>query len=347
MGMGLGIGVLSAIIIYFVIWLAGALIAVIVFYQLQKLSWKKTGLAAVAIIASSLAGFVLATLPVLNLYSSFASWIIGLIFHQGIYGSGAGGITSPSLFLSNFSTLIQDLPTLFITTGIELLLLLFALIRWHKEAYKKPGMWAMAAGLTFMLLLLTILITKHPKDIYMLAVAATLPVLMMVILEISRYDTAFNRILGRVLIVVLLSGLVISLSAALVGRHNYADYIQNVTKQTSLAIQEYGALTGRTQDALYIYWTYGTYSPCQSLQFGDNYTSIEITDDIKNLCDHQRAISIWANKVKVFQKNWDIVITRTGFLETYLFLSGIGTVFKELPNTGNEFGSIILISNTK
>ncbi len=346
-GIGLGMGALTSITIYFAAWIAGALIAIMVFHRLQKLSWRKTILAAIGIVASSLAGFFLATLPILNLYPAFGSWITGLIFHQGIYGSGAEGITSPSLLLANFSMLVRDLPILFAAAGIELFLLLFALIRWRREISQKPRAWAMAAGLTFMLLLLTVVIAKHPMDIYMLSLAAILPVLMMTLMDIFQYDPSSRRVLGRALIVVLLAGLVISFSVSLVNRRNYADYIRNAVAQTSLALQNYGASTGRTPDELYVYWTYGTYSPCQSLQFGDNGTSEEITNDIKNICDHQRGISIWANRVKVFQKKWDILITRTGFMETYPFLKEIGTIYKIVPNTGDEFGSIVIISNTK
>ncbi len=344
---GLGIGFLAAITIYFATWVLGAEIALIISYRLQKLPWKSISLAALLLTASSLAGFFLATLPILNLYPVFAGWISGLFFHQGIYGSGAAGITSLSLFETNLFTLIQDLPVLFVTLAIETLLIIYISIRWQTLSTQKPGHFGMTAGMASMLLLLIIAIAKHPKDIYMLAIAAILPVLLLVILDIPPLESSFYKTTSKVLIAALLSGLTISLYTSAVNRLRYADYIQNVTSQTSMAINDYGKLTSQAPDSLYIYWTYGTYSQCQSLQFGDNGTSAEITNDIKNICDHQRGISVWANRIKVFQKKWDIVITRTELMGSYPFLKDIGSVYKVLPGTENEFGSIVIIKNAK
>ncbi len=346
-GLGLGVGVLTSITIYFAAWIAGAFAALITLYRLLKLSWRKTVIAGAMLIIASVAGFVLATLPVLNLYSSFANWMTGLVFHQGIYGEGATGITSPSLMLRNFSTLVQDLPVLFAVSALEFILFAYGLIRWRKDANKNPGTWAMAGGLTLMLVLVIVAVTKHPGDIYMLAGDAILPVLMITILDIFQNDPALNHLIRQIVAILLLGGLAISFSVSILTRNNYADSIQSAQTQTWKAIQSYGASISRSPENLNIYWTYGTYSPCQSLQFGDNGTSLEITNDIKTICDHQRGVSIWANRVKVFQKKWDILVTRTGFLETYPFLNELGTVYKELPETADKFGSIVIISNTR
>ncbi len=346
-GLGLGMGILTAVAIYFIAWIAGALITLVVFYRLQSLSWRKTTATAIILVGSSIAGFLISTLPILNLYPQFMDWLKGLIFHEGIYGGGAEGITTPALMLSNFMTLFHDLPILSITLGIELFLLLLGYLKLGKTPPERAGLGALATGLVFQLLLEIVMIVKHPKDIYMLAIAAILPVLMTLILEMFQSDTLLSRILRNTLTAALLIGLIFSLYTSLINRRNYTDYVSRVVSQTSDAILQYGALTGRTTDLLYIYWTYGTYSPCQSLQYGDNGTSSEVTDDIKTICDHQRGISVWANRVKVFQKKWDLLVTRTGFLETFPFLNELGTVYRELPGTANEFGSIIIISNTK
>jgi hypothetical protein len=346
-GLGLGIGVLTSITVYFAAWMAGALAALMILYRSLKLSWRKAVIAGATLIAASVTGFVLATLPVLNLYSSFANWMTSLIFHQGIYGEGAAGITSPSLMLRNFLTLVQDLPVFFAVAALEFILFIYGLIRWRKEACKNPGTWAMAGGLTFMLALVIIAVSKHPGDIYMLAGAAILPVLMTIILDIFQNDPALNHIMKQITAALLLGGLAISFSASIIHRNNYADSIQSAQTQTWQAIQSYGVSMSQSPENLSIYWTYGTYSPCQSLQFGDNGTSPEITNDIKTICGHQRGISIWANRVKVFQKKWDILVTRTGFMETYPFLKEIGSVYKVLPDTTDKFGSIVIISNTK
>ncbi len=346
-GIGLGIGFLTAITIYFIAWAACAFITLGVFYRLQTLPWRKIVAAAILLAASVCAGFVLSTLPILPLYPQFMDWITSLAFHEGIYGGGAQGITTPALMYSNFLTLFHDLPGLFMILGIELALVPLGFLRWTQSASRKPGQAALATGLVTLLLLELIMILKHPMDIYMLAIAAILPVLLLIILEMIPAVSVQGQILHRFVTAGLLAGLVFSFYSSLVERSKTADYINQVVQKTSNAIQQYGVTQGRSPDLLYIYWTYGTYSACQSLQYGDYRTSSEVTEDILQICGRQRGISVWANRVKVFQKNWDILVTRADFLETFPFLKGVGTVYQELPGTADSYGPILIIQNTK
>ncbi len=344
-GIGLGIGGLIAVTIYFIAWAAGAIITLAVFYHLQALPWRKTATAGVLLAGSICAGFFISTLPILPLYPQFVNWITGLAFHEGIYGGGAQGITTPALMLTNFLRLVRDLPVLFLSLGIELLLLLAGFLR--RTGSVRPGLQALAIGLVSQLLIELIMIVKHPMDIYMLAVAAILPVLLLLILELFPPVPVPGRILHIAATAGLLAGLVYSFYSALLDRRNYADAIRTTVQQTSNAILQYSLEQGRTPDLLTIYWTYGTYSACQSLEYGDYKTSSEVTEDILQICGRQRGISVWANRVKVFQKDWDILVTRSDFLTMYPFLKGVGVVYRELPGTANEYGPILIIRNTR
>jgi len=348
-GIGLGVGILTAITIYFVAWVAGAVITVVVLYRLRNISWQKTTLAIGALIASGLAGFFLATLPILNLYPRFVDWIIGLIFHQGMYGGGAQGITSPALILANIRTLFRGLIVLFLCVGVEFVLLVFAFFRWRERVSEKPGLWSLAVGLSFQILIVSVSIFKHPKNIYMLAVAAIVPVLMMVILEIFQYDAALRLILSRIFMIFVLAGLVISFFNVTMVRRNFATYVQNVDEQTSQALKEYSGWKGRAPDNLLVLWTYGTYSPCYSLWFANGSANYVFSRNITRLCGNQLQLNVWnvwSSRDKGLWMDWDVIVTRKQFLDNSS-LNQIGTVYKELQGTEDGYGPIVLIRNTK
>jgi hypothetical protein len=349
-GIGLGIGILTAVTIYFATWVAGAVITVIVLYRLQNLSWQKTAFATATLIVSWLAGFFLVTLPILKLYPRFADWVIRLMFHQGVRGHGPQGIISASLMPANIMALFQELPILFMSVGIEFLLLIFVFFRWRKRVSEKPGLWSIAVGLSLQLIFVSVSIFKHPANIYMLSVAAIVPVLMLVILELFKYDVTLHRILGRIFVMLVLAGLVVSFYNAVIARRSFVAYVRNVVKLTSRALNEYSYSKGRTPDNLVILWTYGTYSPCYSLWFANDYADNIFSKDIKRICGNQLEINIWnmqSGSKNGLSMNWDVLVTRSRFLGNPYSLNQLGTIYKELQGTGNAYGPIILISNTK
>jgi hypothetical protein len=177
---GIGAGILSAIQLYFATWVIGICIAVGVSSMLKNRGWRQATLLSIAGVVSSLLGFIVATLPMVHKYIWFRWWVRSLFTHQGRYGHGEIGFTSASRMLENFISLWEQAPIVFISAGLSLLLIGAALL-YHRQRMKiNPGLWGVAIGLSSQLIATLFIILKHPGTIYLLSVAAILPVLFSV-----------------------------------------------------------------------------------------------------------------------------------------------------------------------
>jgi len=312
---GLYAGVLTAVTIYLAAWIAGTLTIVIVFYRLQRISWRKTMAAALTIGASSLAGFSLAVLPGISQMLLFFRWVRALLTHESTYLLGSGDEPLLVRWAGNFVDLGRQLPMLFIATSVLLLLAAIAFVRWRNRAREKPGLWAFIFGTILQVGLLTALILDHPKAEYLLSVGAVLPVLAISILRIWEYDHALGRILTRTVTILVLGGFVFSFGQAISQHQMEVARIAKIERQTAQSREAYAQLLGTKSADLFVLWTYRSYAPCFSLWFGNDSTGRVFRKEISQLCYRQSELNIWTEKVNSGQgvsaledTKWDMII---------------------------------------
>jgi len=339
-GLGLVFGILSAVTIYFVVWVIGGTVTIIVYYQIQSLGWRKTLVAALVMLVFSLLGFTLGVIPIFNQLSQFFPWVERLLIHQGIYGSGATGITSLTVISANLSSLQKDLPFIFAGVDAELVLFSYAIVRWRDRMIEAPGLWAFGVGLIFQLFFCILIVAKHPGDIYMLSVAAIIPVLMMVIMMLFENEPLNKIRIENAFIFVVLIGFVFSLPHAFQYQHQVVSYLNNNEEQTQSVIDGFAHNKGVLSSNLKILWTYGTYSRCYSLWFGNGYAGDKFRKQISDICANQYNLSIWSGEVFYIQGSarvqdvaWDILVTTRDVLENYSFMKDLGKIYKELPDS--------------
>jgi len=74
--LGVSLGVLTAVQLYFLTWVVAAIVSMGVYNLLSDRGWKRALVSGVQIGVSALGGFVVATLPIINRYPEFLSWIV-------------------------------------------------------------------------------------------------------------------------------------------------------------------------------------------------------------------------------------------------------------------------------
>lgn len=293
LGLGLFAGLLTAVVIYFATWVIAADITIAGLYMAQRLPWKKT-LAALAIFQlAGLAGFILATLPILGRLALFRDWMIQLIVHQGRYGTGPEGITTPSLLRSNFATLFQDMPVLILSVAAILALSIWAMLAWRKRIATAPGLWALALGLTIQIVIAFAIILKHPgnNDYYLLALAAIAPVLMLVVRKLFEHQKSLRTYLDGMLIAAVLIGLAINFMNSLEIQSERVSNLLAMQNLVSEEVKDRSILTGRKPQEVVIVWGYGVYDNCNSLvRMNNNYIKA-FNDELAAMCPNQYVIN--------------------------------------------------------
>jgi hypothetical protein len=346
LGLGLVSGVLAATQLYFAVWVISTAITIFVFYYLQNLPHFKAFLASFVVLVSGMIGFAICLIPMAPSIPRFINWVISLIFHQGKYGGGRTGIISLNGIVGNFNNLASNSPVLFITSGLICILSIYLIIQKNHQALRKPGSVAIVIGLNCQAILLFLLILKQPGETYLLSVAATVPVLLLVLAQ--SFENKNYPWISKIFVVIVLCGFLFNFVQAIhlldqnIGEiHAFENKIQSTTT-------EYARLTNRNPENLVILWTYGTYSPCYSLRFANEYAKGLFQEGINKICPNQYQLNIWTEQVDwtggwVSPKliKWDFIITRKDMLDNYPFLNSIGDV-NEYPES-DTCGNLILI----
>jgi hypothetical protein len=183
-GLGLGTGLLTASQLYFVTWVLGLAVAATASARsVSRRTWSlRPPLLA---LASAVAGFLLGTLPLAGEYRRLLGFARSLLTHQGSYGAGQPGFTSPRVWLANVGGLWREAPALFAATAIAFLLLA-ALLVVTGRGRRHRGRRAFALGLCVQWLAILVLLGKHPSRFYLPALAAMLPLILALTFALAR-----------------------------------------------------------------------------------------------------------------------------------------------------------------
>jgi hypothetical protein len=332
---GFGAGILAAVQLYFVTWIIGAAVAVFTLYVLQKRGWPQTILASLNIGIASILGFVVATLPIIAQYGRLIDWVFRILFHQGSYGTGETGFTSPEQFWSNFTSLWSELKILFVAIFLIVAMLFVAIFLQIRNREHYQGLLAVAAGLLVQLIVTVVIIIKHPLPIYMLAVAAILPILLAIGFSMLGSYNSVSRFVCTTLSIVILVGFGYNLIMSFMRYNDRVHLLQSAQTQTDLYIANYAASIGRNRSSLTVLWTYETYSDCYALHFGNAFTSYAFLKEISSICSNQLDFNIWGkravrpdgHRIALDEPgNWDILVTSQRMLTVAPYLASYGKV---------------------
>lgn len=336
---GFCVGVLTAFQIYFATWVVSTILAVGIFYLLEQKNWVKIFSACLVTAAGSILGFGVATFPILDRYPEFLNWIFKVSFNQGIYGTGIPGFTSLQQFTTNFVTLWNSLPQLFLGTGVLFISIVVLMVFQRKNIKAQRGLWAIAIGIMGQIILLYVIIIKHPNQVYMLAVAAALPILLatlydlfenysvssqgLVVLKRQEFNPhKINKLIKIIIGFLITFGVIYNLFQFINLYQNRVDLIHQEQSQIEQVVSNYANIKKAGISSIKVLWTYGTSSSCRALWFGNRYGNSVFSEEISKICPNQfdlilpeKLVTTIRGEIPLDKFNWDIIIIRRQVLD--------------------------------
>ena len=318
MGLGLALGVMIAVMINFIPWLVTTLVFIFLSGGMKKIPWKKSLITGSIVMLSCAAGFLVSILPSIHRMPYFFGFIYNIYSHQLLYGTGPEGIPSISLLWSNLRDMVTFAPLVFLVMLASLLISLFIFLQRDSRIPENHRFWALNFSLLLQCGMITLAVLKHPGKHYLLSLAATLPVLSLVILKLSDFNWRFSRRLGSALII--FSIISISAFALLSIKNRQAELreARAVEAEIKRIITEQEIRLDKKPGKLLVLRTNETYSYCSALLHGDFFTGGVFAPEITKWCPSQAYfinrfdwIYYHGTQVAVHDLPWDILVART------------------------------------
>ncbi len=285
--------------VYMLSLLIPILTAIIVENLIGKKNFKITIRYLSGALFNFLKGYIIGSLVIINQFSDFLDWLYNLLTHTGIYGYGDKGFLNISVITNNLINLITNFPELFLSIIGLSLVFIFVISKRNFDPLENRGPLAVNIGLLFQIIFLLFIIGKHPRGRYLLSVASIIPVFFAGIIKIMKSDNKIASFIFPAIFFVTLSSFVY-LRIDEVHRHKInLKSIQTYQKEVDNFMDWYSEDLNIEVNEINKYWTYGSFSRCHSLWFGNEYAKNLFTDEVYEVCNENQefSINIWSNKV--------------------------------------------------
>ena len=322
LGAGVAAGLLTSVQLYFLAWGVGTVVAIGVFTWLRREAvLEVAGKILIAILGIGL-GFFLGFEPVLHRFREFYLWVDRLVFHQGRYGTGPSGITTPGQWIDNLIWVWNHAgPTAFLGTALILGLVFVAMWTRGGPLRRHPAWWAASLALTAQLAVLWLAIGKHPGVPYLLPVAATLPLLLALALEVLLREKDWRGGLAKGGEAVVFAAFAVGTVIAGLTHLRGVDQIALADQAISREIRAFSQRSGVDEGELTILWGYGVPSRCFALRFGDGYAGRSLQDEISAVCPDQWSYDVFGGYVELphayealaANDDWDLLVVPERF----------------------------------
>jgi len=241
-----------------------------------------------------LSGYFIGTMIIIPYYVSYFQWIKSIIIHQGTYGSGDLGILSLPLLAQNFQGIVKENFPLFIAIMLVVFISLVLIINNRKQLSKASRIWAMLIGLYLQFTALILIISKHPVDRYLLSVASLLPVLLILIHKLSEVYQVRSKVLFSIVVIALVVLFAQNLIISFQDHNEFIASLENYQSELRNFQEKYARTQDLKREDIKLYWTYGSFSPCYSLRFGNDFSKRLYTDEINQICPSELQYDIFS-----------------------------------------------------
>jgi hypothetical protein len=314
--LGIASGILSVAQMYFVAWFVSLIFTIAVYSLRTGHSWKQTSISGLYVTAGGMMGILLMLVPIYKEIPRFMTWLVGIITHLGLYGSGESGVYSLTLLSASIGywwTTIRPMILLLVATVI----LLGLIVYWSRRtAVNIPDAdFAMVVGLLFHTGLVLLLMTKAALKLrYSLSLAAILPVLVFLVLKLLESTPwRINRFLPLFYGIVL-----VGVAASMVAQMQLADQRAYQEQDAQVAkVQAINRLAKEKkvkEDDIVVVYAYAVPLKCAGMLQATNWIG-NFQTEMNEICPNQYAI--WDSSIKlntavpvrdIEDINWDIVI---------------------------------------
>jgi hypothetical protein len=305
LGLGLLCGLLAAVQAYFVAATLGTAMAVAIALHMRGARSLSVMVRSALVVEAAGLGFLIATALTAGYVLNFFSFLLSIAQHQGRYGQGPEGFMSPDLLAASFSDLIRHAPLLFLLLLIASAGLVIRLVLNWQMRREHVALYAAGPAFLIQTAVLVFAIAKHPSQVYLLSVAAMLPLLVAVWLEAESFRSCWSRralYATAALVGVLAVG---NLLASVLSRE--AEYASNRAANTAVegALAQIAAQRGVPASSLSVVWGYGTANRCYTLWFGVPRLGT-LASEILRACPSNGELNVFTAETR--PARWDVAV---------------------------------------
>jgi hypothetical protein len=317
-GLGLALGVMMAIMFNFAAWLVTTLVFIFLSNRLQRIPWKKSLITGGLVVLASATGFLVSILPSIHRMPYFFRFLYNISTHQSRYGMGPDGIPSLFLLWSNLRDMVTAAPLVFLVMLLSLLISLFLFLQRDRRIPENDRLWALNVSLLLQCGMITLAVLKHPGEHYLLSLAATLPVLSLVLVKLSAFNERVSHQLSSALIIFSLVS--ISAFALLSIKNRRAEWVEAraVEAEINQIVTEQEIQSNKKPGEFLVVRTNETYSYCSALLYGDFFTAGVFATEINTRCPSQAYfinrfdwVLYRGTQVAIRDLPWDLLVART------------------------------------
>ncbi len=169
------------------------------------------------------------------------------------------GLTTSQQLATNFEQLWTSNTTLFISSALIVLSLCVLLFLLKRKFSLHTGRYATAIGLVFQIALIFLLVIKHPQSRYLLSIAASLPILLAITLELLREYQSIARYVCPALFSVIFLAFAVNLVSTIRQHEARVSKLQDYEVEAKQFIKNRAESSSHNRDDIKILWTYGSY----------------------------------------------------------------------------------------
>lgn len=323
----IGAGIAATFHVYLITLMIGLSISVFFYYIFKKEHLANSIVNTIKSLFFSITGYIIGTLVILPHYGSYLTWIKSILTHQGIYGQGEQGFLSLSRLSTNFSELFTDNQFLLLVC-LGLFILFISLLYFKKDNFKsQSSLWSLSIGLVIQVFVLIVIISRHPVDRYLLSVAAVTPILILLIYSLTEKDLLLSKVIFSSIFIIFMAGFFINIKNHFQSHNQRVDYLQSYQNEVTRVLDDFSQLKQIERNEISQYWTYGSFSSCYALWFGNDFGKRLFTNEIIDLCSNEYQIDIWDKSIPhaknseiqsvLEQSQHNIIIGNSGLLGSY------------------------------
>ena len=323
----IGAGIAATFHVYKITLMIGISFSVFFYYLFKKENLANSIINSIKSLFFFITGYVIGTLVILPHYGSYLTWIKSILTHQGIYGQGEQGFLSMTRLFSNFSKLFTNNKFLLLVC-LGFFILFISLLYLKKDNFKNLSpLWSLSIGLVIQVSVLIVIISRHPVDRYLLSVAAVTPILILVIYSLTEKDLLLSRVIFSSIAIIFMVAFLINIKNHLQSHNQRVDYLQSYQNEVNRVLDDFSQMKQIERNEINQYWTYGSFSSCYALWFGNDFGKRLFTNEITDLCLNEHQIDIWNKSIphaknsgirSVLEQNQNnIIIGNIGLLGSY------------------------------
>ena len=332
--MGIAAGILAIAQVYFIVWLATFIFTVFIFTIRKDKKFAPAFSQSMVVLLGGILGILAMLLPIYRELPRFIEWSIQVATHSGAYGTGESGIFPLSLIPTALTVWWNYARPMLIALTLGLAaLLLVAILKNRLKFRASPAVYAMTLGILFHIFVLLIPLMKAALKLrYTLSLAATLPILILLILKLSEGIDWKRAVFSRLIFAVVLLGVAVSLNQEieLAGQRAYVE--EDALRAHSRAVRLLAKEMNVPEQDLVIVYAFATPLHCSGMLEASNWTGA-LKEETSAACPNQHAIFDSVVELNTYEPvpglediDWDLVVWPGNNSDLPRYLESVGAV---------------------